>query len=203
MCRQSDHCTELGTDPDAWDRHCPLTPKPWFQESLSVFVQAFQAILEGDTATALDHLRNTRGHELNQWFDIHAQNAGRFRARHFGEEPVTPVELDPVKSITKFEAALMSRDAYTCQYCRTRVFTGSELRAFRDRVGSENFRTEGSNKQRHGIKLVFSGTLDHVVPYKRGGRTSPENLVTCCWPCNYGKSSFTLQELGLVDPRAR
>jgi len=47
-------------------------------------------------------------------------------------------------------------------------------------------------------------TLDaDVDPHSRGGRTDPSNLVTACWACNYGKSSYTLTELGMEDPRRR
>ncbi|MCP4324046.1 MAG: HNH endonuclease, partial [Alteromonadales bacterium] len=27
-------------------------------------------------------------------------------------------------------------------------------------------------------------TMQHVIPYSRGGETSPSNLVTLCEPCN-------------------
>lgn len=27
-------------------------------------------------------------------------------------------------------------------------------------------------------------TIDHVVPFRRGGQDTPENLVTCCGCCN-------------------
>ena len=34
-----------------------------------------------------------------------------------------------------------------------------------------------------------SGTLDHVVPISRGGRTNWENIVTACSPCNMRKGN--------------
>ena len=67
----------------------------------------------------------------------------------------------------------------------------------------------------HGEELTF----DHVIPRSRGGRTSWENIVTACAPCNLRKggrtpkeaqmpparparrpSSFELQELGRRFP---
>jgi 5-methylcytosine-specific restriction endonuclease McrA len=47
---------------------------------------------------------------------------------------------------------------------------------------------------------VFSGselTLDHVVPRSRGGRSSWENLVACCYHCNNTKGDRTPEEAGL------
>ncbi len=40
-------------------------------------------------------------------------------------------------------------------------------------------------------------TFDHVVPRKLGGRTSWENVVAACAPCNLRKGSKTLRESGL------
>ncbi|HUW77243.1 MAG TPA: HNH endonuclease [Candidatus Nanopelagicaceae bacterium] len=43
-------------------------------------------------------------------------------------------------------------------------------------------------------------TLDHVTPHRLGGRTDEANLVTSCWPCNYGKMEYTVEQIGIVDP---
>jgi 5-methylcytosine-specific restriction endonuclease McrA len=46
---------------------------------------------------------------------------------------------------------------------------------------------------------VFPGselTLDHVVPRSRGGRSSWENLVACCYSCNNSKGDRTPEEAG-------
>jgi len=40
-------------------------------------------------------------------------------------------------------------------------------------------------------------TLDHVVPRSRGGRSSWENLVACCYNCNNNKGDRTPEEAGL------
>src|SRR5262249_1246995 len=39
-------------------------------------------------------------------------------------------------------------------------------------------------------------TLDHVVPRSRGGRSSWENLVACCYRCNNDKGDRTPEEAG-------
>jgi 5-methylcytosine-specific restriction endonuclease McrA len=41
-------------------------------------------------------------------------------------------------------------------------------------------------------------TFDHVVPKSRGGRTSWQNVVTACSPCNLLKGNRLLRESGLV-----
>ena len=40
-------------------------------------------------------------------------------------------------------------------------------------------------------------TLDHVLPRSRGGRSTWENLVACCYTCNNHKGDRTPEEAGL------
>lgn len=40
-------------------------------------------------------------------------------------------------------------------------------------------------------------TLDHVIPRSKGGKSTWENLVLACAPCNRFKSDFLLDECGL------
>jgi 5-methylcytosine-specific restriction endonuclease McrA len=47
-------------------------------------------------------------------------------------------------------------------------------------------------------------TFDHVIPRARGGRTSWENVVTACGPCNLRKGSKMPRECGMIpriEPR--
>lgn len=44
-------------------------------------------------------------------------------------------------------------------------------------------------------------TLDHVVPRSRGGRSSWENLVACCYQCNNTKGDRTPEEAGFALAR--
>jgi 5-methylcytosine-specific restriction endonuclease McrA len=41
-------------------------------------------------------------------------------------------------------------------------------------------------------------TLDHVIPRSRGGESTWENLVACCFPCNNRKGNRTPQEAGMA-----
>jgi len=40
-------------------------------------------------------------------------------------------------------------------------------------------------------------TIDHVVPRAQGGRSSWENVVTACEPCNHRKSDRTPKQAGM------
>jgi hypothetical protein len=92
-------CTELGTDPALWSPSSPLWPKAWFGEATKAFEVAYQAAEAGDLKKALGALEHTREAELREWFDVHAQNTGKFRVAHFGRQPVlkNSVDLDPLR----------------------------------------------------------------------------------------------------------
>ena len=40
-------------------------------------------------------------------------------------------------------------------------------------------------------------TFDHIIPRSRGGRTTWENVVAACSPCNLKKANKTLKQSGL------
>jgi len=173
---------------------------------MDAFALAYRAALAENTEAALAALAGTRDRDLNEWFDVHAQNTGTFRSAHYGLEPTAdPLQnIDPLRSVTRFEKALFARDGYRCRYCGVRVIPGPVTKRMETILGKDHFdATSRSNAARHGIKLAFSAALDHVVPHSRGGRTDPDNLVTACWACNYGKANYTLAEMGLADPRQR
>lgn len=49
----------------------------------------------------------------------------------------------------------------------------------------------------HYCGVVPAGTIDHVVPFCEGGKTSPENCVPACDPCNQARkpgSQWTLAQ---------
>jgi 5-methylcytosine-specific restriction endonuclease McrA len=56
---------------------------------------------------------------------------------------------------------------------------------------------------KHAAIYVMRAQYDHVIPYSRGGGNDLENLVLTCYPCNFGRSNNTLEEMGLLDPRKR
>jgi len=39
-----------------------------------------------------------------------------------------------------------------------------------------------------------TGTLDHVIPLSKGGKTTWTNIVTACQPCNYRKANKSLMK---------
>jgi len=64
--------------------------------------------------------------------------------------------------------------------------------------------TRGNIFARDGWKCVYCGkkfpehqlTTDHIVPRCRGGKSTWENLVSCCQKCNGKKADKSLKEAG-------
>lgn len=58
---------------------------------------------------------------------------------------------------------------------------------------------------RDGFKCQYCGqrktmrelNYDHVVPRKQGGKTTWDNIVTCCYPCNELKAGRTPEQAGM------
>jgi len=75
-------------------------------------------------------------------------------------------------------------------------------RAGRNRVKFSRlnvFSRDGFTCQYCGDEPGINGlTFDHVLPRAQGGRTSWENIITACKPCNYKKADNSLQASGMM-----
>lgn len=204
MCRKQQTCSELGTDPTLWDRRAPLPVPGWFHDELRKFAVAVTAAADGKVLESIRLLEQVRSSYLRQWYVEHGQLSGMYRTNHFDlpvpEAPDTP--LDPIRSPDRHTREVLARDGFRCRYCGLEVVPKNVLAAYSAAVGLEAFRATGTNAERHGAVLAFRANVDHVIPWKLGGKTAPENLVTACWACNYGKAGYTLEQMGLEDPRA-
>jgi 5-methylcytosine-specific restriction endonuclease McrA len=192
-------CTEFGPTP--WSRECPLPPPAWLGPQLDPFIEACTLAAKGLITESRIALEKVDSRALQDWFHIHAQNAGYWRAGKSKPTATAPPALR--EPIAPFMKPLYERDGYRCRYCGIQVIPKRLLDKFSDVVGRDAFPRGHGNYLRHGVIMCFSATLDHVVPVGLGGSTDEGNLVTACRCCNYGKADFALDELDLADPRTR
>ena len=205
MCKQKGRsfCSELGEDSSLWSKDAPLPKPTWIIDSFQVFLDSIELTQKGKLNEAKSLLSNAPDLEMREYFNVHAQNTGAWRSKAFGiPSPMTVMPVDPVKAFTKFESSVFARDNFRCRYCSAEVLPKKVFKQAHTRLGAETMPLGRTNASRSGFYLMFVATLDHVFPWSLGGRTDETNLVTCCWSCNYGKANFTVEQLGIKDPRS-
>jgi len=53
-----------------------------------------------------------------------------------------------------------------------------------------------------GEMLPNTSTIDHVVPFLYGGRSTEDNLKVCCYRCNIAKGQRTPEEFRSGEPKS-
>lgn len=112
-------------------------------------------------------------------------------------------ERDPARMPNmSAEQAIYVRDGWRCRFCDMKVISRRARGVLAKSLGiAENWT---SNRQQANSALyALASSLDHVVPHGRGGRNEPENLITACYGCQFGRGEWTLEEVMLEDPRLR
>jgi len=205
MCRGMNSCSELGVIPGDWSKEAPLPPPEWFNDELIIFNDAVYEASIGNLNHSIQLLQKIKSNAIREWYVEHGQMSGFFRDKilQTPKNDAQNINLDSLRSPDRHAKQVFERDHYKCCYCGIRVIPKNILKAFNKVVGDDVFKDTGTNAQRHGIVLAFRANADHVVPWNLGGQTTVDNLVTSCWSCNYGKSGYTLKELGLNNPREK
>jgi hypothetical protein len=184
-------------------RTCLLSPLPEHGAAADMLSKAADAILDGDLDRARSLVRRADMPVLLEHTTLVMSGSDpRIQRRR-------PIELlagkvaklasrMPSGEATK---ALFARDGWRCRFCDCRVVPPKVRTAMRTALpGAIPWsKTEGF----HGGFIAMSASVDHVVPYSAGGTNEEENLVTACWSCQFGKDAYSLEEVGLLDPRAR
>lgn len=190
-------------------RNCLLEPPAEADHAASLLNAAVNAVLSDQKEEAADLLRKANIRTLHAYaafvMSPTAELLGFKRGtRQVRLEALVP-HLAPRMPTGADAEAIFSRDGFRCRYCGCRVVrpgVRSLLTAlFPDIVQWPG--GKGGDQLKHAAFFALNGVLDHVEPYARGGNSSAENIVTACWPCNFGKEDHTVEELRLFDPRVR
>jgi 5-methylcytosine-specific restriction endonuclease McrA len=189
----------LGRDYKSWPRNCLITYPPEL-DRLKVAGQIIAAMSAAKTSPqdARRIIQSIDSNGLKRFFIDVAQHAGSWRFEHnpkqMEHQPVgaTKRSTPPRKQLLK----LFSRDNYRCRYCGTPIVGDrKQFVALAEQLSIPELVVTGGNEARHGLYLTFRGSHDHLVPLAEGGTNDMDNLLTACWPCQFGKFRFSLDDL--------
>ena len=207
MCKGTQTCTALGTDSTKWSREAPLPVPDFFEKEVEGFTIAVTSLIDGNKEESLVALKETNHKAVGEFFIEHGQQSAYFRVQNRLEiDKANRIAKDLNNSprlIPKVEKEVFERDSYRCRYCGLRIIAKEVFAEYSRIVGSDNFSVDRENSKRNGLTLGLRGVADHVEPYASGGETNIDNLVTSCYSCNFGKAGYTLEQIGIFDPRLK
>jgi 5-methylcytosine-specific restriction endonuclease McrA len=173
---------------------------------VDLFIKAVEAFIAGNKNLCLEIIDQIRTTEITEWYIEHGQMSGRHRKLQLNIPPPETIDIDlrdPIRSPAKLQKQVFERDSYHCRYCGGKLISQEFLITFIKRLNSPLFSRGETNLNTHGIIHLTWPVADHVIPWNKGGRTSLDNLVSSCAPCNYGKDGYTIKQLGMIDPFER
>lgn len=109
------------------------------------------------------------------------QNKAEVLETHSNQKVSSPSVTVEVPSVMRLHQHHTTRRRGIVRFSRVHVMT-------RDNWRCQYCGVEG---------ILRTMTYDHVIPRSRGGRTSWDNVVCCCKPCNQFKGDRTPEEAGM------
>lgn len=151
------------------------------------------AIVEADIPAIADWTNSIWGSQNDQ---IH-----RFRSVP-NSPPILEKAIRPLPRMPTLETQLRvkERDGFFCRFCSIPVIDES-VRTRIHAAYPNALRWGRKNEEQHRAFQCMWLQYDHVVPHSRGGESSFDNVVVTCAACNYGRREWTLEMVGLSDPR--
>ena len=188
-------------------RRCIREPIPEVYTAIDTLAAAVDAHFAGDTQGAEDLFRAANCPRTREWLFTTwtTPKANVIFQKPEGDAPIIPkAERDPAGQIVRpaLRRQVLARDGHRCRYCGLPV-VDAEVRKAARRLYPDAVPWPDVHIEKHAAFQASWLQYDHVEPYARGGRTSPDNIVVTCALCNFGKDRYTLRQLDIEDPRLR
>lgn len=185
---------------------CLHPPVPEVLAAAKYLDAAVEAHLIGNFGLAESLIREADMDDVRKWTESLWGKASPYvKPRKLPNSP--PVLAKNERVVERMASGLTlidihQRDGFHCRFCGVPVIR-KEVRSFLCKRYPSALRWERTNLGQHAAFQAMWAQYDHVVAHARGGDNSIENTVLSCAPCNFAKMNFTLEELGLEDPRGR
>ena len=184
-------------------RNCFLPPIAELEEALDLLDRAADALLTGDGRLARELVRaaNIPIVHLTAKKIMNTVTPEIHRLRRI-DRPAA-AERAPLRMPGGSEKTVVFvRDGWHCRFCGVRVISPQARKAMVALL-PDAICWNGPSANFHAAFYAVSATLDHILPHSVGGTNDTSNLVTTCWPCNFGRGAYLVEEVGLADPRTR
>jgi len=183
-----------------------ITPIPEIEEAVTLLGQAADAFLSGYNGLAGKLIARADDPEIAKFYrrivgktdpKIHWQSS----------QPKNPVPKSE-RSTTRMpspkkQTEIFQRDGWRCRYCGTRVISRAARKVFILNFPVETHWVSSYKYGGHSALLSQGVSLDHIRPISRGGDNEPDNFVTACGTCQFGRNQWTLEEVGFTNPKDR
>ncbi|MBX3726106.1 MAG: HNH endonuclease [Xanthomonadales bacterium] len=178
-----------------------LPPIPEFSQAAELLSLAADALLVNDLESCGDLLVRADLKPLREFSYLLTGpiNPEIHRQSHNPVLTLVPKEGRPRMPSAARTMEVFARDGYRCRFCESKVIVKDAHRIFARFLPAEA-RLGDTNDANHFGLATLTATIDHLVPYSRGGDNSETNLVTACGPCQYGRNRWTLEEVGILNP---
>ncbi len=189
------------------DRQSFLPPIPELDAAADLLSEAADALLAGDRDLARACLRRADMDTIHAWASriMGPTDTALHRYRPVAGAAIATSSVTKAKQRmpgSSIKAAVHARDGYRCRFCGSRVADPRARDAMKKMVPDViPWSAEGKNW--HAAFYALTATIDHLVPHARGGGNDLDNLVTTCWPCNFGRGGWLIEEVAIIDPRTR
>ncbi|NKF24509.1 HNH endonuclease [Solimonas marina] len=186
-------------------RTCISEPVPQILDAARYLDAAVTAHLQGKRGLAEELIRAADMPEIYSWLKpIWAKSEAHLVAPLKHGQLAVPKELR-VKArmpTTEEKLKIHQRDGYSCRFCGMPVIR-PEVRVGMARTYPATVRWGRREAEQHSAFQAMWAQYDHVVPHAKGGTNDLENIVLACAACNFGRGGYSLEEVGVSDPRER
>lgn len=186
-------------------RRSLLPPVPEIAQAAAFLSEGAREHRSGNRNAAALAIKRADLDAIRKWTETiwgkHQQSILRWRIDPCAPSNVPRAERafprNPTAAMKRF---LLARDGHYCRFCGIPLIRQEVRKAFQAAYPDVLSWGRRNNEQHAAFQCMWL-QYDHLVPHKRGGATSPDNLVVTCAPCNFGRMNNTLEEVGLIDPR--
>jgi hypothetical protein len=187
-------------------RPCLRPPIPEIDDAARLLDAAVVAHHEGRPKIAADLLQLANDRHIRDWLEsVWGKGSPYTQFRVVANStPILPAEqrIKQRNPTLDERQKIHMRDGYYCRFCSIPVIRSTVRKRFCQEY-PDVVPWGSTNILQHAAFQVMWAQYDHVLPHARGGTNDISNVILTCAACNYGRMDYTLEEVGLVDPRTR